>query len=206
MFIAHRGRGKHKYLENTKEAIINVLNEDVDGVEFDIRMTKDRRFVIHHDPIVKGLIIKFTKLKELKKIYLKDNIKLSTLTEVLDKIKTNKKIVIEIKSELDDYDMLVKKLYNIVKRYNLNIYVCSFNKKVVDKLASKFDKVGLLIGYYINKNDLINNYDYNIIHYDYKDKIDKAKETFIFTINDKKKLESINYESNIITDKYYLIK
>ena len=46
MFIAHRGNGKHRYLENTKEAILNVLKEEVDGVEFDIRMTKDEKFVI----------------------------------------------------------------------------------------------------------------------------------------------------------------
>lgn len=206
MFIAHRGNGKHKFLENTKEAIINVLDEDVDGVEFDIRMTKDKKFVIHHDPIVKGLIIKFTKLKDLKKIYLKDNIKISTLQEVLSKLKTGKKILIEIKSELDDYDLITKNLYNILKKHKLNIYLCSFNKKVVDSLISKFDKVGLIVGYYINKGDLINSYNYNIIHYDYRNKIDKTKETFIFTINDKDKLKNINYKSNIITDRYYLIK
>lgn len=43
LFISHRGNGKHNYKENTVKSIINVLKEDVDGVEFDIRMTKDKK-------------------------------------------------------------------------------------------------------------------------------------------------------------------
>ena len=67
-------------------------------------------------------------------------------------------------------------------------------------------KKGLIIGYYINYKYLLNNYSFNIVHYLYKDKINKNKESFIWTINNKKKLKNINNNSYIITDKYYLIK
>ena len=93
MFIAHRGNGKHRYLENTKEAILNVLKEKVDGVEFDIRMTKDEKFVIFHDPIINRQIIRLSELKDLKKINLKGGFEIPELTEVLDKINTDKKII-----------------------------------------------------------------------------------------------------------------
>lgn len=206
MFIAHRGNGKHRYLENTKEAILNVLKEEVDGVEFDIRMTKDEKFVIFHDPIINRQIIRLSELKDLKKINLKGGFEIPELTEVLDKINTDKKIIIEIKSEFDDNNLIAKRLCDIIKKYKLNIYLCSFNKKLIDLVSNFVDKTGLIIGYYINNQYLINNYDYNIIHYYYKDKIDKKKETFIWTINDKKKLKDIDKNSYIITDKYYLIK
>lgn len=206
MFIAHRGNGKHRYLENTKEAILNVLKEEVDGVEFDIRMTKDEKFVIFHDPIINRQIIRLSELKDLKKINLKGGFEIPELTEVLDKINTDKKIIIEIKSEFDDNNLIAKRLCDIIKKYKLNIYLCSFNKKLIDLVSNFVDKTGLIIGYYINNQYLINNYDYNIIHYYYKDKIDKKKETFIWIINDKKKLKDIDKNSYIITDKYYLIK
>ena len=206
MFIAHRGNGKHRYLENTKEAILNVLKEEVDGVEFDIRMTKDEKFVIFHDPIINRQIIRLSELKDLKKINLKGGFEIPELTEVLDKINTDKKIIIEIKSEFDDNNLIAKRLCDIIKKYKLNIYLCSFNKKLIDLVSNFVDKTGLIIGYYINNQYLINNYDYNIIHYYYKDKIDKKKETFIWTINDKKKLKDIDKNLYIITDKYYLIK
>ncbi len=65
--ISHRGNdGIHK--ENTLKSIIASLNMTyVDGVEFDIRMTQDFKFVIHHDPFYFGHLIRNTKLKELKK-------------------------------------------------------------------------------------------------------------------------------------------
>ena len=198
LFISHRGNGKHNYKENTVKSIINVLKEDVDGVEFDIRMTKDKKFVLSHHPVVNGLIIRKSKYYKLKK-------HLSSLQEVLDKIKCNKIILIEIKSEFDDEKILCKKLCNILKKYNLNFYICSFNKKIIEFMDFKYKK-GLIIGYYINYKYLLNNYSFNIVHYFYKDKINKNKESFIWTINNKKKLKNINNNSYIITDKYYLIK
>ena len=79
--IAHRGNSG-KYKENSLKAIEYSLNEDyIDGVEFDIRMTKDFKFVIHHDPFYKGYYIKKTRLKKLQKLGL------NSLEEVLLKIK-----------------------------------------------------------------------------------------------------------------------
>ena len=50
--IAHRGI-HDKYKPNTKEALLQALNESyIDGIELDIRITKDKKIVIIHDPII----------------------------------------------------------------------------------------------------------------------------------------------------------
>ena len=62
--ISHRGNNNHKYRENTLKSIKEVLNCDyIDGVEFDIRMTKDNKFVLSHSPIYKDDLIKNKTLK-----------------------------------------------------------------------------------------------------------------------------------------------
>ena len=64
--IAHRGNDQiHK--ENSKEAILNSLTKDyINGVEFDIRLTKDNKFIINHDPFYHYYYIKNTNSKKLK--------------------------------------------------------------------------------------------------------------------------------------------
>ena len=45
--IAHRENNNHKYKENSKEAFINCFNtEYIDGIELDIRLTKDNIIVV----------------------------------------------------------------------------------------------------------------------------------------------------------------
>ena len=51
-FIAHRGNDDD-LAENSKEAILNSLSKPyIDGVEFDIRITKDNKFVINHNATI----------------------------------------------------------------------------------------------------------------------------------------------------------
>ena len=50
--IAHRGNN-NDLRENSKEAILSALNQPyIDGVEFDVRMTKDKKIVIIHDSLI----------------------------------------------------------------------------------------------------------------------------------------------------------
>lgn len=50
-YIAHRG--KHlTCLENTCEAFECAIKEGYDGVETDIHLTKDKLWIIHHDPTI----------------------------------------------------------------------------------------------------------------------------------------------------------
>lgn len=70
---AHRGFS-YRYAENSLESVQDALSyEFIDGVEIDIRMTKDNEFVLIHDKTIdnlsngKGFVSNYT-LKELKKL------------------------------------------------------------------------------------------------------------------------------------------
>ena len=144
--IAHRGN-VDKYKENSLKAIQYALNKYyIDGIEIDIRMTKDFKFVLAHDPFYKGHFIKKTNSKKLKKLGL------NTLDEILSIVNSKKIVLIEIKEETGKYKILIAILYRIIKKYNLNFYIFSFNYNLMQYLKTKHPsiKCGLLIG--IKKN------------------------------------------------------
>ena len=159
--IAHRGcDGIHQ--ENTLESILNSLKLNyVDGIECDIRHTKDYDFVIHHDPFYAGYLIEKTKASTLQKKGL------NTLDEVLKDIKEDKIIMIEIKEESKHYKYMLLKLNKILKKYKLNYYICSFNYDLINYFKEKYPKykAGLLIGIKLNLNKINNDLDFNAINY-----------------------------------------
>lgn len=188
--IAHRG-SDNKHKENSFESIISSLNKYyVDGVEFDIRMTKDNVFVINHDPFYKMLSIKETDSKHLRLLGI------NTLEEVLKCIENSKIIMIEVKVE-DNIKTTSKNLSKILKKYDLNYYICSFNYDFINYFKNEYKfKSGLIISSKINTKHLKNDLDFNSISYKYKNEIPK-KLTFRWTVNE---IEEITTE-NIITDK-----
>ena len=207
--ISHRGNGNY-YKGNTKEALLKALEYDyIDGIEFDVRMTKDKKIVIIHDPIIDFVsdgtgIVKYMDYNELLKYNFGNNehySKICLLDELLNSINNNKIIMIEIKGILDDYKDVVDSVYNIIKKYKLNIYIISFNYELLLYLKKYKIKCGLLTMYFINNNRLYNNFDFNIVIYDYRYRVNSNKETFLFGIlgNDIDKF-------NILTDKPYLFK
>lgn len=191
LIIAHRGNDEIKK-DNSKKAIINSLNKEyIDGVEFDIRLTKDKRFILNHDPFYKTFFINNTTSKTLIKHGL------DTLDDILNMIKSNKILLIEVKVE-DNIKKTSKYLNRVLRRYNLNYYICSFNYNFINYFNKKYNyKCGLIIGKNINKNHIINNLSFNSISYKYKGEIPN-KETFYWTINN---IKEINNKKNIITDK-----
>lgn len=190
--IAHRGNDEINK-ENSLKAIINSLNKDyIDGVEFDIRLTKDKRFILNHDPFYKKYFINSTVSKTLIKQGL------DTLDDVLNMINNNKIILIEVKEE-KNIKRTSKYLNRILRRYNLNFYICSFNYSFINYFNKKYNyKCGLIIGKNINKKHIVNNLSFNLLSYKYKGK-NPNKETFYWTINNTKDIK--NKMENIITDK-----
>ena len=150
--IAHRGLVTKSIKENTMEAFMEALNSTkYAGIELDIRVSKDSEFVVYHDLLFKGKLLKHTLYKELKK----ENV--PRLTDVL-KINTGKIIMVEIK----DFDIDIKRLSNLLNKYsNKNLYISSFNNEVLLKLKPylKNAKIGSL-NYVLNSID-----DYNVFDF-----------------------------------------
>ncbi|MBI4780183.1 MAG: glycerophosphodiester phosphodiesterase [Oscillatoriophycideae cyanobacterium NC_groundwater_1537_Pr4_S-0.65um_50_18] len=63
--IAHRGA---KAKENTIAAFERAIALGADGVEFDVRSTQDQVLVVHHDPAVKGHLMREVTWRELQAI------------------------------------------------------------------------------------------------------------------------------------------
>ncbi len=196
--ISHRGNDVGiNYPENSKEAILEVLNRDyISGVEFDVRMTKDKKIVVVHDNTIalssngNGLISK-TKLRELEKYNfgtITNPLKIATLEDVLSNINCNKEIIIEIKEETKRYRKIVNVIYDIIKEYpNLNIKICSFNYELVKCFKDKYPhvSVGLLVGVKMNLDKDNKSFDfYSISIINYK-KYLNYNNLYIWTINEK---------------------
>lgn len=206
-FYAHRARNNHSFKDNSKEAILSSINKDyISGVEIDIRLTKDKKIVIYHDPI----IIINGKLKMINEVNYIDLNKsnIYRLKDILDCLNTNKKIILEIKYEnkIDKNDINI--FINEIEKYsNLKIYLCSFNTKLIKIIKKNSNlRCGIIVGSIINKFRY--KYDFSLIKYDLILKIPKY-ETFIWTVNDMNKLNKIIKKNNtkninIITDKAYL--
>ncbi len=195
MIIAHRAND-NIHRENSIEAILNSLSKYyVDGIEIDVRLTKDNKLILNHDPFYKGKLIKKENSKKLRQLGL------NTLSEVLNKIKTNKIIMIEIKCD-NNIKRISKVIIKTISKYNLNIYICSFNYKLLKYLKENYKiKCGLIIGIKINTKYINNEFDFNSINY-LCNKLSN-KETFKWTVN---KLDNIkNKNDNFITDNCKLI-
>lgn len=194
IFIAHRGNDNHKYTENSILGLLYSLNKEyISGIELDIRITLDNKFVLNHNATHDFKVIKNTKQKDLK---------LDTLEDLLKKIKSSKIIMIEIK---DDDISIVKKLHKVIRKYKLNYYIFSFNYNIVKTFKETYPKykVGLLVTKVINSNKDINIFDFIAYKTNAYKKIDK--QTFIWTINER--LDFLKYNKKnvfIITDKSYL--
>lgn len=197
-FISHRGNDIGiNYPENSKEAILEVLKRDyISGVEFDVRMTKDRKIVVVHDNTIKlssngnGLISN-TKLKQLESYNfgtITQPLKIATLDEVLSSINSNKEIIIEIKEESRRYKKTANIIFDIISNYeSLNIKICSFNYELVKYLKKKYPNVnvGLLIGIKKNLDKENINFDfYSISIINYKKYLNYS-DLYIWTINEK---------------------
>lgn len=205
--ISHRGLDNHIYSENSLKAIESVLNKDyIDGIEIDVRITKDKKIVLIHDPVIDLIsngsgIVKYMNFDDLNKYqYGKSKESIITLDNLLDIINTDKIILIEIKEFGNDFINLVDETIKIISKHNLNIYISSFNYRLLNYVKSKYKNVkcGLIIGYGLNLIHFKNNLDFNIVSYHYYKQVDSSKLTFIFNL-DKNNYE-LNHNAYLVTD------
>lgn len=138
--IAHRGI-KCEYPENTTENLLISALSDIDGVEIDVRLTRDLKLIIFHDPFVDrltdktGLVRDFS-LEEIKffKIRSPDCLKtgtIPTLPEALQILSNLECIYLDIKSMWrNDVEKMV---VDVADQYNLlkKIVISSFNPNLL---------------------------------------------------------------------------
>ena len=111
--IAHRCLG-FDAPENSEDAFDKALRSNVDEVEIDVRLTKDQRFVLCHDPFYRGTDgvirqVSRTTLKQARSVGL---LPLETALSRFAAAGSTKRIAIDVKvrSELDQLVSLIRKL------------------------------------------------------------------------------------------------
>ena len=214
--IAHRGVNNLDFGENTKEAVTNSLkNSYIKGVEIDARITKDNKIVVIHDMTINrtsngsGFVSKMS-LRDLKKYNFgtdKHFSKISTLKEILKVIDKDKIVLIEIKYEGRDDERFIKYFYRFIKPFlSKNIYIMSFNGKLVRKLKEKYPflKCGVLISSIINASFIDDNMDFIAISSYSVNKVKNInKPIFVWALSSKKKyLELLDKMSS---NTYYIV-
>ena len=193
--IAHRGYHTQEIKENTYLSLIKALNHpQISGIEFDIRLTKDQQIVIIHDhstirTTLEHRLVESSTLNELKKLNYGSKqypSSISALDKIL-KITTSKLLIIEIKCHHNEKlfaKIISQKLSNIT---NKNIYLISFNKKVLNYLKTDFPKAIITI------NQINYHSDFIVTRYQNIEKIKPTqKEIFLYTIDSYKNISPQN--------------
>ena len=162
--IGHRGASSEAP-ENTLASNNLAFHQGADGVEVDVRLTKDNKLVCVHDKNTlrtagEELIVSESTFKQLKSLDVGKwkgkewkGEKIPSLEEALQNIPSGKKIFIEIKIGIESVDILLEE----VQRSKLDsqaITIISFNEEVVKevKQAMKPLKTNLLISFSGQKN------------------------------------------------------
>ena len=147
-YIAHRGKKKKNVSDNSYKALYDgLLSYKYIGIETDVRVTKDNVFILYHDVLYKGKLV--------KNVFYKDMVNVTKLEDIL-KINTDKIILLEIK----DFDIDVKKFIKLINKYNKNIMIMSFDVNVIKKIKKITSKYKLGVLNYVLNSDSDYNFDF----------------------------------------------
>ncbi len=149
--IAHRGLHGNGITENTIDAYNSAIQKGY-SIEIDVRLTRDNELVVCHDDTLKRLCdiderVDRLDLESISNLTLPDGNKIPTLGEVLDCVKGQVGVLIELKS--NGSGVLESKVYDTLKSYNGNFAIQSFHPFSVRWFKTHAQRVarGLLATY-----------------------------------------------------------
>ncbi|MCB0833397.1 MAG: hypothetical protein KDC45_08040 [Bacteroidetes bacterium] len=153
LIIAHRGVTYSGFPENSLPAFQAVLDEGYDGVEMDVRLTRDKELVVFHDIRLERLttdgrgMVRTKTLEQLKVLRLKSEIVdtgIPTLKDVLELYRGSSALLnIEIKSELPLRGRIEQRVVDMIYDCGLSkqIIISSFNPLVINKIRQVDDEL-----------------------------------------------------------------
>ena len=146
MHLIHRGIVNKKYKENILNSFKASFKRGY-GIETDIHLTKDHKFICFHDFTLKRIFkkklsVKNTKYSQIKKISIKYKKPVPLLKDLLTASKNKYPLFIEIKPSFSK--KILKKLLNETSKFSKCVFI-SFKRKNIYKLLKikNTTKVGL---------------------------------------------------------------
>ena len=167
LIIGHRG-APSLAPENTIKSFQIALDNNVDGIELDVQLTKDNQLVVMHDLHTYKLNKKYNLInnytfQEIQKM----NPTVSKLEKVLKIMPPSIEIHIEIKSNQINNKIIITKIYNLIIKYKLaqQTIISSFNPFVLSmfKKLNYSIRLGLLWTLCPNEPWFITHYSYYTI-------------------------------------------
>ena len=163
--IAHRGLHTKDIPENSLSAFENALKNNY-AIELDVQFTKDKEVVVFHYENLKRITndtrnIEDVNYDELKNLRLGNtNEIIPTLEEVLELVDSKVAILIEIK-DCKDYIELSEKTYEILKGYEGNYAIQSFNPFILEWYKNNASEVvrGQLSGTFTEGSESLNSFE-----------------------------------------------
>lgn len=146
MIIAHRGVTYSGLPENSLPAFQAAVDEGYDGVELDVRLTRDKELVVFHDIRLERLtmegrgMVRTKTLHQLRQLRIRNEMVetfIPTLSEVMEMLKhTDLLINIEIKSEMPMRGRIEQRVISCIYKYGLRhrVVISSFNPLVIKKI------------------------------------------------------------------------
>lgn len=163
MILAHRGMGKGRY-ENTINSFKEGLDYGADGIEFDVRLTKDLEVVLNHDPTLKrtrdlDTVVGEHTLFELEEMGLTGDDGIATIEEIFNRFPTDKYFDIELKdpgtieglTHDESVDILIDKTLETIRRHGAveRCMISSFAHEFLSKVKNIMPDI--VIGTLIDK-------------------------------------------------------
>lgn len=153
--ISHRG-ANDRYPEHTLLAYEQAIKDKADYIEIDLRITKDNQLIAMHDETIdrttngSGNVSDYTleEIKKLRTIYRENQYQeaVPTMEEIIKKFGKTTKYYIELR-DLDDKPVMVEKLSDLLKQYDLlsekYIIIQSFSDKSLDKTRTLMPNIPL---------------------------------------------------------------
>ncbi len=152
--IGHRGAAGLE-LENTLASLRKAKELGVDGIEFDVRITKDRQLVLCHDPDTdrvsnQNLKIRDSTFEELRQIRLNNGEVIPTLDEALDVLGTTWAII-----EVKDSDCLAELLKALNRHPKSVITIASFDHEFATWLEEASPKLSVYLAEHTKPTEII---------------------------------------------------
>ena len=233
IIMGHRG-SPTLITENTIPSFKKAIDQGVEGLEFDIRLSKDKQIVVFHDATLKRLsdrseAVSELSLTELQSVELykqegqTEDVYIPSLKDMVHLLHEVSVVNIEIKSEglFKGHDIL-KPLIRFLNKYLIDnkCIVSSFNPLILMRL--RLQRPETVIGFLYNRNRFFHGWDNMVwmfrvqpenlhIHYSLLDSWivrwarKKGMHINSYTINDKKEFNKTQVDG-VFTDNIEYIK
>ena len=205
--VGHRGAKGH-LAENTLESIKKALDLGVDGIEIDVHRCASGELVVFHDFTLDRMTngsgeISTHTLNQLKRLEVKGNCKIPTLSEVLAFVNNKCLLNIELKGQdtAKEASRLIK--FFVEKKgwdYN-NIIVSSFQKNLLETVYKINSEIPLGVLTHTNLDEAVNfaktihavsiHLDYTMLTQEIVENLKEDYKVFTYTVNNLKPIKRI---------------